>query len=455
MKVTINRRAANTPKAPSRSPVLAGEATAPEFIRRVACNRNTHVTRRDWLATVAAMAAWNGLPGHLTAGASEPTRPKSVAAVITAYERVLHADVLIGKILEGWQQEGGPGPALRLASMYVDQFTDRDMARPMAKKYGVPIFDTIEQAITVGGTDIPVDGVISIGEHGSYPSNDKGQVLYPRRRFFEEITDTFGKYGRVVPVFNDKHLGPVWSDAKWMYDRAKELHVPFMAGSSMTVGYRRPEISVPLGCQIEAAVGIGYSGLDIYGSHALEFFQCHVERRRGAETGVRWVQCIEGAALWKVLDDGVVSIDAFNAALAQVPHPPGDVRQSDNSTLFLFQYSDGLLGAVFMLPEYAGGTSVALKLKGQTRPLATRFDERMEPRHPHFAWLLKGIERMIHTGRPSYPVERTLLTSGILDRALTSRVQDQAKLMTPELAIRYKPVDYPHAPEPSLDSDPS
>jgi len=413
------------------------------------------VTRRDWLGSAAGAAAWGAFPWPLAANTAKPTKVKSVAAVVTAYEKILHADVLIGKILEGWKQDGGPGPALKLASMYVDQFTERDMARSMAKKYGVPIFDTIEKAVTVGGDSIPVDGVISIGEHGSYPSNNKGQVLHPRRRFFEAITDTFEKYGRVVPVFNDKHLGPVWSDAKWMYDRAQEMGVPFMAGSSMTVGYRQPEISVPLGCEIESAVGIGYSGLDIYGSHALEFFQCHVERRRGAETGVRWVQCLQGEAMWKVLDDGLLSKDTFDAAVDQVSDKPGDVRQGDQSTLFLFQYADGLLGGVFMLPGFASGTSVALKLKGQPRVLATRFDERMEPRHPHFAWLLKGIERMIHTGRASYPVERTLLTSGILDRALTSRVQQQEKLMTPELAIRYKPVDYPHAPKPSLSSDPS
>lgn len=381
--------------------------------------------------------------------------PKKVAGVVTIYRKHSHADVILGKILEGWEQLGGAGPRLKLASLYVDQFPDDDMSRGICKKYGVPLFDSIEKAVTVGGTTIPVDGVISIGEHGDYPHNERGQHLYPRRRFFEEITATFDKYKKVVPVFNDKHLGPAWEDATWMYERAKQLRIPFMAGSSLPVGYRKSEITVPLGCEIEAAVGIGYSGLDVYGIHALEFFQSVVEKRRGGERGVKSVQFLSGPAMWKVVDEGLLSQAALDAAFALVPKVGvGDIRADKEAGLFLFEYLDGLWGGIFML-GCAAGTAVAIQKKGEAKPLATVFDERSVPRHPHFAYLLKAIERMVYTGRPTYPVERTLLTSGILDRALRSRAQNGTKLLTPELAISYQPIDYPHAPEPSLISDPT
>ena len=410
------------------------------------------ITRRGLLTSTAAIAC--GVAARQILAAPLPTKTKSVAAVVTIYQPGSHTDVLIGKILEGWKQDGGVGPSLKLASLYVDQFPEKDVSRRMAKKYDVPMFDSIEKAVTVGGDRIPVDGVISIGEHGNYPTNNKGQHLYPRKRFFKEITDTFQKYGRVVPVFSDKHLGPVWSDAKWIYDRARKMKIPFMAGSSLPVSFRKPKITVPLGCEIESAVGIGYDGLDIYGSHALECFQCLVERRRHAERGVKWVQYLEGDAMWNAIANGDVPKDVFEAALAVLPKvDKSKAPRNLHDALFLFEYEDGFRGAQFIL-QSVNRTGVALKIKGLRQPIATQFEERPDPHHPHFAYLLKAIERMMHTGRSSYPVERTLLTSGILDRVLTSRIQGGKKLMTPELSIRYQAADYPHAPLPELTSDP-
>ena len=412
------------------------------------------LNRREYLKQLTA-TLWGTADGIAVAASShELVKPRLVAAVVTVYRKGSHADVLIGKILEGWKQQGGPGPALKLASLYIDQFPEIDIGRRMAAKFGVPIFDSIERAVTVGGNRIPVDGVISVGEHGNYPTNEKGQKLHPRRRFFQQIIDTFRKYDRVVPVFNDKHLGPIWKDARWMYDRARELNVPFMAGSSLPVSFRKPQIKVPMGCEIESAVGVGYSGLDVYGSHALDCFQCLVERRRAAERGVKWVQCLQGDAMWKAVDRGLVRRDVLDAAISVVPRfGTIDMRKDPRSALFLFKYTDGLVGAQFML-QTVNRSSVALKLKGQSRPMATQFEERTSPAHPSFAYLLKGIERMVHTGRPAYPVERTLLTSGILDRALTSRIQGGNKLVTPELTIRYQPVDYSFAPHLDLGARP-
>ncbi len=417
------------------------------------------IDRRRFLAAGGVAASWGLLPKNIGLGAFSPAprKKKRVAAVVTIYTHNSHADVLLGKILKGWKCDGGLGPDLELASLYVDQFPQTDMARALAAEHGFPICDTIDEAITLGGDKLAVDGVISVGEHGDYPRNEKGQHLYPRRRFFSEITDTFQRCGEVRPVFTDKHMGPVWSDAKWMYNRAREMNIPLMAGSSIPVSFRSPDVSIPLGSQIEACLGFGYADLDAYGFHALEFLQCFLERRKGAETGVRWVRCLPGESLKELTGRGVVRRDLLDAAVAAtLKSSSANIFDVDPSrfTIFLVQYRDGLLAPLLMLTGFAAANTVALRVRGQKEPLACRAEERSEPRYPHFAYLLKGIEKMMHTGKPAYPVERTLLTGGILDALLTSKANNGQKLLTPELGIRYQGVDYPHAPHLDLTAAP-
>ncbi|MFM8260925.1 MAG: hypothetical protein ACKN9S_01470 [Pirellula sp.] len=410
------------------------------------------IPRRVWFSGMAASLAATRCQ-NLFALPTMAREKKRVAAVVTVYRNKSHADVLLGKILEGWRQDGGPGPDLQLVSLYVDQYPAEDMAVELANKHGFRLCKTIEETLTLGTGRIDVDGVLSIGEHGDYPWNDLGQHLYPRKRFFQEITDAMAKYKKVVPVFNDKHPGPQWNDALWMAQRAKEMSVPWMAGSSLTVSYRNPDANLNWKQGVRAAVGIGYSGLDIYGIHTLEFLQCILERRRGGESGVAWVQALPTDKIGSLLDQGVIHSVLFDQALKAT----GTDRQSvlddppKDGAAFLIGYVDGLVVPVLMLPGKAQGIGAAV-LDDSGRSFATRVEEREEPYYPHFAFLLKGIERMIHSGKPTYPVERTLLTAGILDHLLASLRDGNRRIESDDLRIAYEPVDYGYAPHLLLDA---
>lgn len=385
-------------------------------------------------------------------------QPKRVAALITEYRKWSHADVIVGKILEGFHHDGGARPNLKLVSAYIDQFPKGDLSRDLARKHGFTIFDTIEGALTQGGNALAVDGVLSIGEHGDYPNNARGQKLYPRRRFFEEAAQAFAKYRKAVPVFNDKHLAATWDDAKWMYNRARELLVPLLAGSSIPVTWRRPPLDLPKGCELAEAVQVGYGPFEGYGFHALEGLQCLAERRKGGEAGVQSVQCLQGEAMWAALDQGRWSRDLLEAALALVPaHAKGDYRKltaaAKDAGVFLIEYRDGFRAAVAMMNGWVyegdgGAFTFAGRLRGQAKPAATHFYLQQPDPFAHFAYLVKAIDATLQTGHAVYPVERTLLTTGILDAVMTSAAEKHRRIETPHLAIQYQPTNWPYATDP-------
>lgn len=375
---------------------------------------------------------------------------KKIAAIVTEYRPLSHADVIVGKYLMGFPCDDGlHAPRVEIASLYLDQVNPNDIGIATAKQFGVPIYPSILRALTLGGDKLAVDGVLLIGEHGDYPRNEKGQQLYPRRHFFEQIAGVFASSGRSVPVFCDKHLSYNWPDALWMVQRARELDVPFMAGSSLPTCWRRPFLEYEIGIPLQAAVSIGYGPLESYGFHALETLQCMVERRQGGECGVRAVQCLEGEAMWNWLAHSPTLgglARAAGQAIAETACSWDQVREyAKEPAVFLMEYNDGLQAATLMLNGYC--SSFAFAGTAGREVSACEFVLQKGGPHAHFSYLGLNIEEMFITGRPTYPVERTLLTSGILAAAMESRYRGHVRLETPYLDVRYAPVEHvPYRP---------
>jgi hypothetical protein len=384
--------------------------------------------------------------------------PKPVAAATNVYVKHSHADVILGKILEGPLYDGKNPYDLRLVSLYVDQFPDADMSRDLAKKHGFRLCKSIDEALTLGGDKLAVEGFLSIGEHGKYPANEKGQIFYPRRRYFEEATRTFARVKRAVPVFNDKHLAATWADANWMYDRARELMVPFLAGSSVPLTWRKPELTLPRDCGLVDAVGLGYGPFEAYGFHMLEGLQCMVERRKGGETGVKAVQALSGEAMWQACDRGEFSRELLEEAIRRAPaHAKGDYREltakAKDAGVWLIEYRDGFKAAAALLNGFlyegdGGAFCFAGRLKGEDKPRSCLFYLQQPDPFAHFGELVKAIDSLVRTGHPPYPVERTLLTTGMLDALMTSHHAGGKRVETPHLNVTYKPTDWPHATGP-------
>jgi hypothetical protein len=387
-------------------------------------------TRRQFLATAAA---------PLLQGA-ETTRPKRIAAIVTEYRHNSHADVIIGKYLEGFRQNGQPpGPRSKIVSMYTAQVPKNDMSRDKARQHKVPIYPTIWEALTLGGERLGVDGVLLIGEHGDYPHNEKGQHLYPRYELFLEITDAFRATQTSVPVFNDKHLSYSWHKAQRMVAISHELKFPLMAGSSVPVSYRPGGVDLEWGAKARHAVSIFYADPDAYGFHLLEGLQCMVERRSGGETGVKAVQYIEKQAMWEWVSQTPWAEKLLQAALAQaVRRKPGDMRQlGKDAYAFRLEYRDGLEAAAFMMNGVSEDAATAVEVEGRSEPVATLMWLEEGAPFQHFGCLVQAIEQMFESGKPTYPVERTLLTSGALEAILTSKFEKGKRIETPHLGVKY------------------
>ncbi len=385
------------------------------------------------------------------------TRPK-IAAICTTYFKYSHSQHIVDRFLEGYGWNGTYHyPAMDLVSMFVDQVNDRDLSRErLARHPQVRSSKTIADALTLGGDKLAVDGVLLVGEHGNYQRNEKRQTKYPRYEFFNEIVKVFRASGRSVPIFNDKHLSWNWDWAKEMYDVSRELKIPFMAGSSLPVTWRTPSLEMPAGARISEAMCVCYGGVDSYDFHGLEVIQCMVERRRGGETGVKWLQAYRGEKFWPALAEGVWPRDLMEACLGR-SHTLVSAREGYSHVIpttdelkklvrdpvaYRYEHADGLKCTMLLLGGAVRDFTFAAHVNGARDPWSTQMYLPMPDGRTTLATFfspqMNNVEQMFLTGKPTYPIERTLLTTGLTAAGVESLFKGQVRYETPHLGIQYQ-----------------
>ncbi len=411
-------------------------------------------TRRQFVQTVGAGLLASPL---LATDQAQPAARKRLAVVTTLWNYRSHAWHMAERFLAGYPLRGKwHRPPLEVVSAYVDQTPEGDLSRGRAAEFGFKIYPTIAEALCCGGDKLAVDAVLVIGEHGDYPINEIGQKQYPRYQFFQQIAEVFRRSDRTAPVFNDKHLSWNFEWAKEMVDTSRSMGFPLLAGSSLPVTWRMPSLDLPYGAEVEEALVIAFGATDIYDFHALEALQSFVERRRGGETGVKAMHALRGDAVWQALhagswSDGGWDPKLFEACLSR----SHTLRQTESGShryptdeqmrewvkepvAYRFEYADGLKGTMLLMNGLVEDFNVAARLKGQAEPLSTQYHLPPNPNVVYSAALMSNAEKMFVTGKAPYPVERTLLTSGLVQAGLKSLAAGQKRQDTPHLAVRYQ-----------------
>jgi len=370
----------------------------------------TRISRRLFLAAPALLA--------------QSKKPR-VACIMNAYYPNSHADVFVSRLLDGYRlSQAWHEPRLETVSFYVDQFPANDLAQEQAEEHGIKIYPSVAEAIR------SVDAVAVIGEHGVYPRTRLGNFMYPRWPYFDEITRVMREENRVLPMYQDKYFAYDWADARRTYDRVREMHIPFLCGSTVPLTWQRPLLNIERAVCYTELLTTSYSDIEEHGYHGVELLQAMAERRAGGETGVSSVRWAKGEEAWKL-----TSRDLLDAALARRVNivPAGE---NEEPQAFFIRYRDGLRGTLFHSNSITRDFLFAARLKDRKEPVATCFYIQLNL-HNHWSFMVRNFEDLVLTHKEPNPIERTLLANGILLAGLESRLRGGTWVDTPELAISY------------------
>ena len=230
-----------------------------------------------------------------------------------------------------------------------------------------------------------------------------------------------------------------------MYDTSREMGFAYMAGSSLPVTWRIPSVEFPLGAHVREALCICYGGVDSYDFHGLETMQCMVERRKGGETGVKWLQAYRGDKFWDALRDSVWPRELMNAALCRshtlTRRGPGSTISSrrwttwqrlvEDPVAYRYEHTDGLKCTMMLMNGLVRDFNFAATLEGAPSRSSTQMYLPMPDGRTtlanFFSPLTYNMEQMFLTGKPTYPDRADAADHGLTAAGVESLYRGQAE----------------------------
>lgn len=382
---------------------------------------------------LASVLAAGAMPVH-----PAPAPQKRLAIITDSWYPRSHADVIGLRLLQGYRVgDRHYASPVAIGSVYAQAPRPTDRTRALADQHGFRVATSVADALLVdwGATSprLAVDGVLILTREelpvGTSPTR--------RARLFFEILTILDKVGARVPIFIDKMLAANWQDSQEIVMAARRRGISLMAGS--VLAYAPPDRPVRVG-RPSVAVVIASTPYGAFAFHAAEFLQRYMEQRAAQEVGVTMIQEV-GRDYWsradrdrwggKVFDALLLSARTLrrNASVTSLP-PNAEPR------VLLLQYSDGTRGVLALIPrvfddrefllgaEFADGTISTGGIVLQGEP----FD--------HFGYLVHALVGFFTTGQASAPVERTLLTTGLILAGAELRATPNG-VSTPSLHISY------------------
>ena len=388
---------------------------------------SSHLLSRRELLGVAGLAGVTAVAGRAAAAVPQtaPGRPR--IACLASYWAApnSHADWIITKLLDGYWWQGAHTPSrIDIASVYIHQHDTSLLGQKICQAKSIPIYKTVAEALTLGGADLAVDGVVIVAEHGDYPTDLKGHWLLPRWWIYQQVVKVFEKSRRSVPVFNDKHLSYNWDDAKWMFDKSRELGFPLTGGSSIPTYFREPEIDLAIDTPLKHSIVVGGAPDEGAIFHCIDVLQAFVERRKGGETGVKAVQSIRGPETWKWVAQTPWAAGLLDAVARRFKVTPASLREDARANACIVDYNDGTRGAVLSGKDV--GWTFAGEIEGQSEPTIISMLGWPGPFSQYHAangqphW----INEMMLTKQEPFNAERLLLSTGITNHYMESNWQN-------------------------------